>query len=80
MLIQIISLALLKIRNMKATINVKKGSSFAKYNGQTFIVDPAKFLTIKGKILVPIRGLNPEYPSNYTDFMQDELIFSNEKN
>lgn len=62
---------------MKATINVKKGSSFAKYNGQTFEVKPSKFLTIRGKLLIPIRGLNPEYPSNYTDFTQDELIFSN---
>lgn len=61
---------------MKATINVKKGSSFAKYNGQTFEVDPRTFLTIRGKILVPIRGVNPEYPSNYTDFTQDEIIFS----
>ena len=61
---------------MKATINVKKGSSFAKYNGQTFKVDTRTFLTIRGKILVPIRGINPEYPSNYTDFTQDELIFS----
>jgi hypothetical protein len=61
---------------MKATINVKKSSSFAKYNGQTFEVDPCTFLTIRGKILVPIRGLNPEYPSNYTDFIQDEIIFS----
>ena len=62
---------------MKATINVKKGSSFEKYNGQEFKVDPCKFLTIRGKILVPIKGINPEYPSNYTDFTQDELIFSN---
>ena len=62
---------------MKATINVKKGSSFAKYNGQIFEVNPSQFCTIKGKLLIPIRGVNPEYPSNYTDFTQDELIFSN---
>lgn len=62
---------------MKATINVKKGSSFAKYNGQTFNVEPSDFLTTRGKILVPIRGVQPEYPSNFTDFTQDELIFSN---
>ncbi len=62
---------------MKVTINVNKNSSFAKYNGLTFEVNPLSFLTIKGKILVPIRGLNPEYPSNYTDFNQDELLFSN---
>lgn len=61
---------------MKATINVKKSSGFAKYNGMQFDVDPSKFLTIKGKILVPIRGINKDYPSNYTDFTQDELIFS----
>jgi hypothetical protein len=62
---------------MKVTINVKKGSSFEKYKGLTYEVDPHTFLTIKGKILVPIRGINPEYPNNYTDFTQDELIFSN---
>jgi len=61
---------------MKVTINVKKGSSFAKYNGQTFEVNPCTFLTIRGKILVPIKGINPEFPENYTDFTQDELIFS----
>ena len=61
---------------MKVTINCKKESGFAKYNGQTFEVDPKNFLTIKGKILVPIRGLNPEYVANYTDFTQDELFFS----
>ena len=60
---------------MKATINVNKKSGFAKYNGQTFIVDPCKFLAIKGKLLIPIQGVNPEYPSNYTDFTQDELTF-----
>lgn len=60
---------------MKVTINVKKSSSFAKYNGKVFEVNPMKFITAKGKIVVPIRGLNPEYPSNYTDFNQDELIF-----
>jgi hypothetical protein len=62
---------------MKATINVKKGSSFAKYNGQTFEINPSQFMTIRGKLLIPVRGVNPEYPSNYTDFKQDELIFSN---
>lgn len=62
---------------MKVTINVKKGSSLAKYNGQTFEVKPSEFMTIKGKLLIPIRGVNPEYPSNFTDFTHDELIFSN---
>ena len=62
---------------MKVTINVNKKSGFAKYNGQTFEVNPSTFLTIKGKILVPIRGVNPMYPSNTTDFTQDELIFGN---
>lgn len=62
---------------MKATINTKPGSSFAKYNGQTFEVDPSQFMTIRGKLLIPIRGVNPEYPSNFTDFTHDELIFSN---
>lgn len=60
---------------MKVTINVNKKSAFAKYNGQSFEIEPNSFLTIKGKILVPIRGLNPEYPGNQTDFTQDELIF-----
>lgn len=64
---------------MQATINVKKGSSYTKYNGHTFTVDPSKFLTINGKILVPIQGLNPEYPKNYIDFTQDELLFSSYK-
>jgi len=62
---------------MKVTINVKKTSAFSKYNGQTFIVNPKDFLTIKGKILVPIRGINIHYPSNQVDFTQDELIFTN---
>jgi hypothetical protein len=62
---------------MKVTINVKRGSSFAKYNGQSFEVNPCNFLVLKGKLLIPIRGVNPEYPSNFTDFTQDELIFSN---
>lgn len=62
---------------MKATINVKKGSSFAKYNGQTFEVNPSEFLVLRGKLLIPVKGVNLEYPSNYTDFTQDELIFSN---
>lgn len=62
---------------MKAIINVKKGSSFEKYNGQEFEVNPCDFLTARGKLIIPIKGLNPEYPSNFTDFTQDELIFSN---
>jgi hypothetical protein len=62
---------------MKATINVKKGSSFAKYNGQIFEIEPLKFLTVRGKLIIPIKGINSEYPLNYTDFTQDELIFSN---
>jgi len=62
---------------MKATINVNKNSSFAKYNGMIFNIEPTKFFTVKGKILVPIKGVNPEYPLNKTDFTQDELIFSN---
>jgi len=62
---------------MKATINVKKGSSFAKYNGKSFEVNPCDFIPIKGKLLIPIRGLNPNFPDNYTDFTQDEIIFSN---
>lgn len=49
----------------------------AKYNGQTFEVNPSEFLVLRGKLLIPIRGVNPEYPSNYTDFTQDELIFTN---
>lgn len=57
---------------MKVTINVKKGSSFAKYNGQTFEVDPSTFLTIRDKILVPIKDIDPEYPSNFADFTQIE--------
>lgn len=61
---------------MKATINVKKKSIYSCYNGQTFDIDPLDFLTVKGKIVVPIQGVNPMYPTLYTDFTQDELIFT----
>jgi len=61
---------------MKATINVKKGSGFENCNGKKFDVDFSKAVTCKGKIILPLKGVRDEYPNNYTDFSQDELIFS----
>ena len=61
---------------MLVTINVKKKSSFAKYNGKTFEVNPLEFFAIGGKLIIPIKGINNEFPQNYTDFSQDEIIFS----
>jgi hypothetical protein len=60
---------------MLVTINVKKKSSFAKYNGKTFEVNQSEFFTVKGKLIIPIKGINNEFPQNYTDFSQDEIIF-----
>lgn len=62
---------------MKAIINVKKGSGFENHNGQEFEVDLSKALTVKGKLIIPIKGVRPEFPDNYTDFSQDELFFIN---
>lgn len=62
---------------MKATINVKKGSGFENHNGQTFEIDLSKAITCKGKLIIPIKGVRPEFPNNFTDFSQDELIFEN---
>ena len=62
---------------MKATINVRKSSPFAQYNGVKFDVDFSKAITCNGKLIISIKGVSKEYPNNYTDFTQDELIFSN---
>lgn len=62
---------------MKAIINVKKGSGFENHNGQEFEIDLTKAITCKGKLIIPIKGVRPEFPENYTDFLQDELIFKN---
>jgi hypothetical protein len=61
---------------MYATINVKKGSGFEKHNGEKFKVDFSKVITAAGKLIFPLKGVRKEYPNNYTDFTQDELIFS----
>jgi hypothetical protein len=60
---------------MKAIINVRKGSGFEMHNGEKFEVDFSKVVTCKGKLIIPIKGVRKEYPNNYTDFSQDELIF-----
>ena len=60
---------------MLATINVKNSSSFAKYNGKIFNVEVDKMIAVRGKLVIPIKGINPEFPDNYTDFTQDELLF-----
>lgn len=53
---------------MKAIINVKKGSAYSKFNGLTF--DIAEMF----KTGVSIKGLNPEFPDNKTDFGFSEVI------
>ena len=63
---------------MKVIIAVKKKSSMAKHNGKVFEVTPASFFVGgNGKLMVQIRGIDSNYPSNYTDFSQDELYFLN---
>ena len=62
---------------MKAIINVKKQSVFAKFNKQAFEIDFTKAITCGGKLILPIKGVNPEFPNNYVDFSTDELLFSN---
>jgi hypothetical protein len=60
---------------MKAIINVRKGSSFERHNGQEFDVDLTAAIACAGKLIIPIKGVRESYPNNYTDFSQDELIF-----
>lgn len=62
---------------MKAIINVPKGSAYARYNGKEFFITLFKAFAIKGKLLIPVKGVDPEHPDNFVDFNQDELIFVN---
>lgn len=57
-----------KIYQMKAIINVQSPSFYAKYNFLTFDVFEI------GNTWVSIKGLNPEFPQNQTDFAFNEVF------
>jgi len=60
---------------MWVVINVSSGSAYAHLNNKRFFVNPEDFLVIKGKVIVPIKGVDNHFPDNFTDFSIDELKY-----
>lgn len=53
---------------MKAIINIQTSSVYSKFNFLTFDISEI------GSSFVSIKGLNPEFPQNQTDFNFSEVI------
>lgn len=56
---------------MKATINVKASSQYARLNGLSFPIKDT--FTIRGVRWYGLVGVNPEFPNNQVDFSEKEL-------
>ena len=53
---------------MKAIIKINNASYYSKFNFLTFDIEEM------GSSFVAIKGLNPEFPNNKTDFSFDEIF------
>ena len=53
---------------MKAIIKINNASYYSKFNFLTFDIEEM------GSSFVSIKGLNPEFPNNKTDFSFDEVF------
>ena len=53
---------------MKAIIKINNASYYSKFNFLTFDIEEM------GSSFVAIKGLNPEFPNNKTDFSFDEVF------
>lgn len=59
------------MRKLKATINVKKASQYAKFNGKEYEVKDSYLC--KGLRVYSLIGLDNFNPKNTTDFTEKEL-------
>lgn len=60
---------------MWVVINVSSGSAYAHLNNKRFLVNPENFFVIKGTVIVPIKGVDNQFPDNHADFSINELKF-----